>query len=301
MSKQIDTIMDAVLEFFEDLIVQNVKEKYSQKLLEMLEGDDYRHALRRAMVAASKKLKDPDAPKRPMSAFLIFSQEERAVLKVDQPELKGVGVTAELSDRWSALKTSKKRADVRRLQDLKAKAEEKKAEYTQLKAEYKKPSELEIVERIAVLKEEKKRNRAPRKKRAKKPEGAPKNVRTAFQFFAMEWRKKHGKEEFTTSKERTAALSTAWERLSDTEMTEYDDLNAEDMGRYDREMADFESSKSDSDSKSDSVKKTRASKSDDEPARKKKKVTFPDPKYIEREEDVLGDDDWADEDVLDSK
>lgn len=37
-------------------------------------------------VTKTKKAKDPDAPKRPLSAYMFFSQDQRATVKEDNPD-----------------------------------------------------------------------------------------------------------------------------------------------------------------------------------------------------------------------
>lgn len=44
--------------------------------------------------------KDPSAPKRPMSAFLYFSQGKRTVLKNKHPEMKNTEVSRLLGEMW---------------------------------------------------------------------------------------------------------------------------------------------------------------------------------------------------------
>jgi len=76
-----------------------------------------------------KKLKDPHAPKRPGSTFLLFSKEERPrvveMLKTKQPGPVGV----ELSKRWAALGDDERiKWDVRWKEEM-AKYEEDKKNY----------------------------------------------------------------------------------------------------------------------------------------------------------------------------
>ena len=45
--------------------------------------------------------KDPDAPKRAVSAYLLFSQDSRPQLKKEQPDLTFGAVAKELARRWA--------------------------------------------------------------------------------------------------------------------------------------------------------------------------------------------------------
>mmetsp|Transcript_36416 Transcript_36416/g.81038 ORF Transcript_36416/g.81038 Transcript_36416/m.81038 type:complete len:91 (+) Transcript_36416:153-425(+) len=50
-----------------------------------------------------KKVKDPNAPKKPMGAYMFFCAEKREQLKKDNPELKVTEVAAKLGAMWKAL------------------------------------------------------------------------------------------------------------------------------------------------------------------------------------------------------
>jgi len=47
--------------------------------------------------------KDPSAPKRPMSAFLYFSQGKRTQIKGENPEMKNTEVSRVLGEMWRSL------------------------------------------------------------------------------------------------------------------------------------------------------------------------------------------------------
>jgi hypothetical protein len=51
----------------------------------------------------TKKIKDPNAPKRNISAFFFFSAEEREKMKKEGTELKLVDATKEIGKRWAAI------------------------------------------------------------------------------------------------------------------------------------------------------------------------------------------------------
>uniref|UniRef100_A0A7S2EU25 HMG box domain-containing protein n=1 Tax=Trieres chinensis TaxID=1514140 RepID=A0A7S2EU25_TRICV len=44
--------------------------------------------------------KDPSAPKRPMSAFLYFSQDKRRLIKEENPEMKNTEISVRLGEMW---------------------------------------------------------------------------------------------------------------------------------------------------------------------------------------------------------
>jgi len=50
-----------------------------------------------------KKVKDPNAPKRPTTSFFVFSSEQRPLLKVTQPDLKVTEVAKEMGRLWKAM------------------------------------------------------------------------------------------------------------------------------------------------------------------------------------------------------
>ncbi|KAI3381977.1 hypothetical protein SNEBB_008048 [Seison nebaliae] len=48
-----------------------------------------------------KKIKDPNAPKRPLSAFFMYCAEERSKVKSEKPSM-GIGeIAKELGERWN--------------------------------------------------------------------------------------------------------------------------------------------------------------------------------------------------------
>jgi len=50
-----------------------------------------------------KKKKDPNAPKPPLSAYFLFSAEERNKIKEDMPDISMCEVAKELGQRWADL------------------------------------------------------------------------------------------------------------------------------------------------------------------------------------------------------
>lgn len=64
-----------------------------------------------------KPIKDPNAPKKPLSAYFLFSQEERLKVKNESPDLSITEVAKELGKRWANLDPSSKAIYEQRYQD----------------------------------------------------------------------------------------------------------------------------------------------------------------------------------------
>jgi hypothetical protein len=55
-----------------------------------------------------RKKKDPNAPKRPLSAFFLFCADERPSVKVSHPEYSVGEVAKEMGERWSQVTPEQK-------------------------------------------------------------------------------------------------------------------------------------------------------------------------------------------------
>ncbi|KAJ8771085.1 hypothetical protein K2173_023410 [Erythroxylum novogranatense] len=81
---------------------------------------------------ATKKVKDPNKPKRPPSAFFVFMEEFRQQYKEKHPTNKSVAAVGKAGgDKWKSMSDAEKAPFV-------AKAEKRKAEYTKDIAAYNK-------------------------------------------------------------------------------------------------------------------------------------------------------------------
>ena len=68
-----------------------------------------------------KKVKDPNAPKRPMSAYLLFVKEMRGDITQENPALKNTEVLSELGRKWRNMDESSREPYVK---EAKSKSEE---------------------------------------------------------------------------------------------------------------------------------------------------------------------------------
>lgn len=64
-----------------------------------------------------KPMKDPNAPKKPLSAYFLFSQEERLKVKGENPDYSITEVAKELGRRWATLDPTLKGSYENRYQD----------------------------------------------------------------------------------------------------------------------------------------------------------------------------------------
>ena len=64
-----------------------------------------------------KPMKDPNAPKKPLSAYFLFSQEERLKVKEENSDFSITEVAKELGRRWATLEPTLKAAYESRYQD----------------------------------------------------------------------------------------------------------------------------------------------------------------------------------------
>lgn len=76
---------------------------------------------------AGKKKKDPNAPKRGLSAYMFFANEQREVVREEEPGLAFGQVGKRLGEKWKALSAperapyeAKARADKERYESEKA-------------------------------------------------------------------------------------------------------------------------------------------------------------------------------------
>jgi len=81
-----------------------------------------------------KLVKDPLAPKKPLSAFFVFNNEKKDSIKAANPDFKVVDVAKELGRQWQELNDEQKAP-------YKKEAEERKKQYEEDLAEYMKKKE----------------------------------------------------------------------------------------------------------------------------------------------------------------
>ncbi|ORY85971.1 high mobility group box domain-containing protein [Leucosporidium creatinivorum] len=78
---------------------------------------------------AAKAKKDPNAPKRPLSAYMFFSQENRATVKEENPEASFGDLGKLLGAKWKEMDDDEKKPFVKQANDDKARYETEKEAY----------------------------------------------------------------------------------------------------------------------------------------------------------------------------
>ena len=92
-----------------NFIVSLVKEVCNQDVSELLLNKKNQQRLKSLIVKfQDKSVKDPNAPKRPLSAYMFFCNKNREVVRKELgDESNMISVTRELGNRWKEVKTNK--------------------------------------------------------------------------------------------------------------------------------------------------------------------------------------------------
>ncbi|KAL9190387.1 hypothetical protein ACHAXT_007598 [Thalassiosira profunda] len=217
----------------------NTKAKVAVFLEGRMHPNKNKHQKKAAPKAAKEK--DPHAPKRAMSSYMLFCEATRAQ-HTGEGKLSG----PVLGQMWNGLDDGEKR----RYDDM---AAEDKLRYERELAAYVPPAggDGEVGEEDAERsasgapeKKARKRRSDAGTKRKKKDPNAPKGKRPAFNFYQTQMRPKFEADHPNTPfKELSSLIGASWGKLSDEERRPFLDLAAEDKVRYDAAMVAYEASK----------------------------------------------------------
>lgn len=155
-----------------------------------------------------KPMKDPNAPKKPLSAYFLFSQEERLKVKAEYPDYSITEVAKELGRRWATIDPAIKQSYEQRYQDS-------RRQYEQAMQAYK-----------------------PQKK--KKDPNAPKQPLSAYFIFSSEERLKVKDEHPNYSIcEIAKELGRRWADMAPEVKQRYQQAAEEGRQKYDQDMAAY--------------------------------------------------------------
>lgn len=93
--------------------VRNLMNSIEQSQKAMKGMHDELKLLQKELVKADKKCtkkvkKDPNTPKRPISAFIFFCNDHRENIKKQNPEMKQTDITVKLGQMWKDVKAKDK-------------------------------------------------------------------------------------------------------------------------------------------------------------------------------------------------
>jgi len=155
-----------------------------------------------------KPIKDPNAPKKPLSAYFLFSQDERLKVKAENPDYSITEVAKELGRRWASIDPALKQQYEQRYQDS-------RRDYEQAMTAYK-----------------------PQKK--KKDPNAPKQPLSAYFIFSSEERLKvKGENPSFSICEVAKELGRRWADMQPEVKQRYQQMAEEGRQKYDQDMAAY--------------------------------------------------------------
>src|SRR5689334_4305855 len=76
-----------------------------------------------------KKAKDPNAPKRPLSGYMLYSKDRRPGLAKEQPNLANTEIVSVIATEWSGMSDAEKAPYIKRGTAAKARYVKAKAAY----------------------------------------------------------------------------------------------------------------------------------------------------------------------------
>lgn len=125
-----------------------------------------------------KKLKDPNAPKRPKSSYLFFCDANRAKIKNENVGINAIETSVKLGKMWQDISDKKKQKFIKMAADA-------KLQYIEAMNAYVRPSD----EELATLPENNRRRRSKNEgKKRKRDPNAPKRPMSAYLYFSREKR-----------------------------------------------------------------------------------------------------------------
>ena len=128
-----------------DFTTAFISEHGSSEMLKLWNSKTTQAELKKTTTSA-KKIKDPQAPKKPLSAYMYFCKDQRAAVTKDKgDDAKATEVTTELGVRWNALKADHSKGKTKKQWDAyETEAADDKKRYEAEMADYTPPSDEEL-------------------------------------------------------------------------------------------------------------------------------------------------------------
>jgi len=228
-----NTKMMSIIEFTTTFI----RENGSEKMIKQWESKATKAELKK-LTFSDKKIKDPDAPKGALSAYMFFCKDQRSAVQNDIGD-NAREITKELGSRWNTLKESHSNGKEKKQWEMYEKEAVKDKQRRKDEMDEYVPPTKEYMEKLKKTSSKSKDSNAPK---------APKS---SYIFFTLEERVKI--KEDTPSMggaDVMVELGVRWKDLkSDRSRTEqmntYIVLASNDKERYNKEMALYKETKED--------------------------------------------------------
>eukprot|EP01089_Gocevia_fonbrunei_P009266 TRINITY_DN2138_c0_g1_i2.p1 TRINITY_DN2138_c0_g1~~TRINITY_DN2138_c0_g1_i2.p1 ORF type:complete len:231 (-),score=70.23 TRINITY_DN2138_c0_g1_i2:69-761(-) len=187
-----------------------------------------------------RRKRTSDKPKRPLTAYMIFSQEKRGEIKQNNPDVSFGEVGKLLGQAWQKLSSDDRVPFENKSKEAKVRYQEELKKY---KEDHPDSSDDEPP---------KKRLKGEKAKRKPKDKNAPKKPCSAFFWFSKEQRPLiKTKNPNATFGEMGKLVGEAWRNLVEADKQPYVKKATEDKNRYVIEMKNYKPPKVDSSSSSE--------------------------------------------------
>jgi len=203
------------------------KDAYDTAQAALPEHLRFSHAAPPSPEAAGKKKRkrDPNAPKKPISAYLLFCQVERAAIKLKHPGIKGSELTKKVGEAWTTLSDEAKS----KFHDA---LKEAMATYTAEKAAYDR-AQAALPENMRFGFDAQSKSHGDGKKKRITDPNAPKKPISAYLLFCEEERKKlKAQHKGIKGSELTKKVGEAWTSLGDKAKAKFHDAFAKALEMY---------------------------------------------------------------------
>lgn len=182
---------------------------------------------------SSAKVNDPNRPKRPLTAYLIFMGKRRKEVKASNPDFGSKKVMTIVAAEWSELSE-----DARRI--YKDKAYEAKKIYLDQMANYTPPDPPNEVDDKSTSRSQE----DPKSKKPKTDPNAPKRPQSSYLLFCNAHRKKIADtNKGISAKDVTKKLGSKWRAMSDSQKQKWQKKAAVLKADYDKVRAAYEKTK----------------------------------------------------------
>jgi len=179
--------------------------------------------------------KDPNAPKRPLSAYFTWLGENRAKVKQENPSMPHKEVTSKLGQMWNALDEAVKN-------EYKSNAQKKMAVWKREFEEYKKTDEYAEFQAQKQAESSATKKKGKKKKPPKDP-NAPKRPSTGFFIFVSE-KRQEVKDSLPPEDQKKVTIITKkcgemWKACSPEEQAKYKDRSNKLKEKWKEDMAAY--------------------------------------------------------------